>query len=503
MSREERYVIGIDSSTQSVKAIVWAKDGTAVAEGRAPLDILQPDAMRAEQNAEDWWRSAVTAIRQVTGTVDPALIDGIAISNQRETMALVDADGKPLAPATLWLDRRAAEITKVMAAEIGDHEMHRISGKPVDCIPCVYRLRWYREYMPELLDSAAGIVDVHGFLTRRLTGTSAATWTSADPFGILDIHEKQWSRTILDHLKIPTTKLPRLLRPGERVGAVIETAAAETGLKAGTPVFAGGGDGQCAGLGVGAIKPGVVYLNLGTAVVGGVWSPTAEISNAWRTLVSPTGDGYILESVQRAGAFFVNWFVDNFAGGRSEATFRRLEEAGLKMPVGSEGVTVCSHLMGCLDPYWDIESTATFTGLGPQHTQAHLYRAGLEAITLEFARALKLMRAAGLSLEQILVIGGGADSRLWLKIVADSTGLPVVRSLSNEASALGAGISAAVGSGWFPSFDTAVGAMTRVAERIEPDLSAAPQWEALSRKQAAVYFANRHLEEVAKHYQVG
>ncbi|MES0129325.1 FGGY-family carbohydrate kinase [Mesorhizobium sp. M0029] len=494
MAKDTRYVVGIDSSTQSVKAIAWTRDGMPAAEGRAPLDISLPRPLHAEQDADQWWVATRTALKAVTAAIDPASIDGVAISNQRETMVLVDEQNRPLAPATLWLDRRAQAMTQELSDVFGAETLHGISGKPVGVIPCLYRLAHMRRHTPELLDKAHLILDVNGFLLRHLTGTSHATWTSADPFGIFDIREKSWSRPLLDHLKIRKNQLPDVLAPGRQAGTIHASAAAETGLREGTPIFAAGGDGHCASLGVNAVRPGIVYLNLGTAVVSGVWAAQPELSRFWRTLISPTGEGYLLESCQRSGAFFLNWFIDNFAGGRSDQrVFAKLDEAAASIPVGSDGVSVCSYLVGCMDPHWDEDARATFTGMAPEHTTAHIYRACLEAITLEFARSLVAVRDKRLATERILAIGGGASNPVWLKMIADSTSIPVTLSLSNEASALGAGIYAAVGAGWYQSLQTAAEGMTRTAGEIEPDLSTASAWAALSARQARVYAANRML----------
>ncbi|PKA39220.1 xylulokinase [Rhizobium sullae] len=495
MQPDERYVIGMDSSTQSVKAIAWTADGTPRAEGRAAHVISTPHPLHAEQDAEDWWTAAAAALSSLMQKIDPARVDGIAISNQRETMVLLDENRKPLAPATLWLDRRAQDVVPVLAQELGAERLHAISGKPIDVIPCVNRLRYYREHQPELLDQAAQILSVHDFLTMKLTGTAQASWTSGDPFGILDIENKVWSREILDHLAIAPEKLPALHRPGTKIGRITPAAAAATGLLPGTPVYAGGGDGNCAGLGVNAISPGVVYLNLGTAVVGGCWSATPALSRFWRTLVSPDGDGYLLESCQRGGAYFVNWLIDTFAGGRTNpAIFESLEAEASGLGVGSGGVTALSYLMGCMDPHWDKNARAGFVGLGPETGMAHLYRAGMEAITLEFNRSLAEMRRTGVIATRIFVIGGGAGSRLWRQMVADASGLPVIRSLSNEASALGSGMSAAVGAGWYPDFHAAANAMSRLAEEVEPDPTAADAWARLSHRQANLYYAVRDLD---------
>jgi len=488
MQADERYVVGIDSSTQSVKAIAWSMDGTPRAEGRAPHEILTPKPDHAEQNADDWWTSGAKALRELTSKIDAGRIDGIAISNQRETMVLLDAAGRPLAPATLWLDSRARPVVKAFADEIGAERMHAISGKPISIIPCAYRLRYWREHEPKLLDEAAQILSVHDFLTQKLTGEASASWTSADPFGIFDITAKEWSRDILDPIGVPLSKLPRAHKPGTMVGTITGEAAAATGLRAGTPVYAAGGDGHCAGLGVNAIAPGVVYLNLGTAVVGGTWSKTAEISRYWRTLVSPSGEGYLLESCQRGGAYFVNWLLDTFAGGRADpAIFEALEAQARRIPIGSGGVTVSTYLLGCMDPHWDEDARASFTGLGAETGMGHVYRASLEGITLEFARAVDQMRSMGVAIDRIVAIGGGASSPLWVKMIADSTGLPVIRGLSGEASALGAGITAAVGAGWYGDFHAATAAMTHVAEQVDPTAADAQAWTDLSARQASLY----------------
>ena len=488
----DQLVIGLDSSTQSCKAIAWDSTGKAVAEGRAPLELAKPRADFVEQEVESWWRAATTALQQVTRAVDPGRIAAIAISNQRETVALIDSAGAPIGPASVWLDERASGLVDRFAEEIGRQRLHEITGKPIDVTPVVYRLKWHRENEPQRLDRAAMILDVHGYLTMKLTGRPSASWTSADPFGIFDITRKEWSRPILSALGIEPSQLPAVVRSGTRVGAVHAEAAAATGLREGTVVVAGGGDGQCAGLGSNAVREGVVYLNLGTAIIAGLWSPDAIVGPYWRTMTSPTGDGYFLEAVQRAGAYFVNWFVDMFAGGRSDpAIFDRLEREATAAPIGSDGLLAGTTLVGCMDPHWDMNARASFVGMHPSHTLGHFYRAGLEAITLQSARALEEMRRQGLAPSRIVAIGGGANSPLWTRMVADATGIPIQKGQSAEASSLGAAICAAVGIGWFDGFGQAADAMTSVAETIDPDPSVREAWDALSRRQAEVFSATR------------
>ena len=484
----EEVVIGLDSSTQSAKAVAWMRTGQAAAQAHAPIAMETPRPGWVEQDPESWWSAACTALREVTQAVPATRIAGLAVSNQRETVAFLDAQGAAVRPAIVWLDERAREELPRVAGSLGARELHAITGKPVDITPVLYRLSWLRRHAPEALAATAKIVDVHGFLTAKLTGRAVASWTSADPFGVLDINSKEWSAPILEHLGLRAGQFAELEPPGAMVGRVTGAAGAATGLAAGTPVFAAGGDGQCAGLGVDAVRPGVVYLNLGTALITGAWSPTPRIGRFWRTMISPTGEGYFLEGCQRAGAFFLNWLIDAFAGGRDDpGVFDRLEAQAARVPIGSQGVTVCPYLTGCMDPHWDPRARAGFHGLAPSHGIGHLYRASLEAMTLESARCVAAMEEDGLEPRRILAVGGGANSRLWARMFADATGLALTISKSLEASALGAGVTAAVGAGWFRSFDEAAAAMSGEGETVAPDPATRAAWAALSKRQAAAY----------------
>lgn len=485
-------VIGLDSSTQSTKAIAWSRTGEAVAEGRADIASSIPQAGFVEQDADQWWQSCCEALRRLTEQIDAKRFAAIAISDQRETVGFLDKSGRPLRPAMVWLDERAIDEVEPMAQALGHDLLHRITGKPIDLTPVIYRLAWMRRHEPENLDAAEKILDVHGFLAGRLTGRFAASHTSADPFGVMDIRTKVYAKPILDYLGIREDQLADLLAPSELIGQVQADAARATGLLPGLEVFAAGGDGQCAGLGVNASKPGRIYLNLGTAIITGCWSPNPAIGRYWRSMTSPTGQGYFLEGVQRAGAFLINWFADNFAGGRDDKTvFARLEQAASEIPTGSDGVMVCPYLSGNMDPHWDPKARATFTGMATHHTQGHLYRAVLESLTLECARCIQAMQAQGIETREIMAVGGGANSKLWMKMIADSTGLPVTKSLSLEASALGAGISAAVGCGWYPDFEKAADMMTRSGTTTAPNALAKTEWEELSDRQSRVYLNNR------------
>lgn len=443
--------LGIDSSTTATKAVAWSRDGEHLGEGRCDLPLHTPAPGRYEQNPDDWWNSLVAALADLGGGVDLGRIEALAISNQRETVAFLSAAGEAVAPAMVWLDERARGEVDEFAARIGDDAMHRITGKHKDITPAVYRLAWLRKHAPQTCRDIKVICDVQGFLVKRLTGAFATSWASADPMGCWDIAGKTWSAEILAALNWNERMFPPANRPGGVLGTVTPQAASQTGLREGTPVIAGGGDGQCAGLAMGITRPGAAYLNIGTAVVCGAYQAEYAWGKAWRTMTSMSGDGYIMESCLRSGAFLLNWLVGEIFGGggdESAASFAGLEARAAGLPPGADGVSVLPYWSGVMNPHWDTAARGAIFGLAGNHGKAHLYRAVMEGIALDQADCMRSVeRDTGIRIERYYAVGGGAQSDLWCRIFADCLARPVYRMNTVEASALGAGMAAAAGAG--------------------------------------------------------
>ncbi len=495
-------VLGIDSSTQSTKVIAWDRAGTMIAEGRAPVAMSNPRPAWLEQDPSEWWRSLVSACRDLWRHVPPERVTGIAISNQRETVAFLDESGAAVRPAITWLDERARPWVSKVADALGADALHEISGKPVDITPVVYRLAWMRDNEPEAYQRTATFADVQAYLNFRLTGSMVTSWASADPMGTFDVRNLQWSQPILDHLGVTATRCPAAVAPGEHIGAVSAEAAEATGLIAGTPLFAGAGDGQCAAVGTRCTAPGNAYVNLGTAIVAGVWSPDYALARSWRTLLSGSARGYVLEAVQRTGAFLINWFVDTFEGkSQTPEVFAALEQAARRIPVGSQGLLTLPYWSGCMNPHWDPDVRGCFVGVGNAHGKAHFYRSVLEGLTLEIVAAVGSMASAGVSADRFIVIGGGTESDLWMQILADAMGQPVSLSTTREASALGAAMIAAAGAGWFADISRAADAMAGDLREREPDSQNTATYRELLAIHEQVYAANAPICKRLERFQ--
>ncbi|MFK7853842.1 MAG: FGGY-family carbohydrate kinase [Granulosicoccus sp.] len=466
-------VIGLDSSTQSTKAIAWNSLGEAVAEGRADVPMQNPLPDHFEQNPLHWWQSSLTALSECMQQIDASQVKGLAISNQRETLCFLDDAGDATRPAMVWLDERSRDFVKSFPDAFGAERIHQITGRIPDMTSCLYRFAWLRENEPDVWEKTTHFVDVQSYLVQKLCGGAYKTgWISADPMGIYDLTQKRWSEPLLSALGLSSDRLAEVHPPGAKLGSVTEAVAESTGLPSGLPVFAAGGDGQCAGLGVNCTVPDRAYVNLGTAVVSGIWSPQYQYSSAWRTELAAQGEGYIYESCLRSGAFLINWFVDQFvAQGKADAgVFEQLEKDALSIPIGSDGLLVQPYFSGVMDPHWDVSARGVMLGLSASHTPAHIYRALVESITLDQVMRTEGMEAsANQEISHVVAIGGGANSALWRQMLADALGKPVHISKTIEASALGAAMIAAYGVGWYDSITDAAHAMAGSTTVVQPD----------------------------------
>jgi sugar (pentulose or hexulose) kinase len=456
-------VIGLDSSTTATKAIAWDRRGHAIAEGRANVPLSNPKPGWFEQEVSDWTSAAAKALRQLAKKIDVARVGAIAISNQRESFAQFDARNKALRPGTLWLDERAHVEAKELADLIGAEELHRISGKPSDVTPCIGRCLWLAKNVPGLWKKTAMTAEVHGVLTHFLTGQWHTSTASADPMGLIDMERYDWSDQLLSAIKLDRSRLPKLFRPGDIMGEMTSAAAKLTGLKAGTPVIAGGGDGQCAGTGANTFINGRAYLNLGTAAVSGSFGKRYVYDPVFRTMSAVAEEGYSYETAIRTGTFLVNWIVEqlfNVNAKKNPGIFKLLEQEAKASPLGSHGVVLVPYWSGCMTPYWDPKARGVIAGLSGNHSRGDVYRAILEGIALEQVMMTNGVQAATQPIDHFVIMGGGARSDFWCQIVADASGRDVKRLETVEASCLGAAMAAAKGIGWFKSVPDAAASMS-------------------------------------------
>lgn len=490
------YVIGIDCSTTATKAVVWNALGEMVSQGKAMFETHQPNPGWGEQNAEDWWTSTREAVGRATQSIDVSRIAAISIAHQRETFVCTDSQGRPLRPAMLWLDSRATQEVD----DFGSDDVHRISGKPPNVTPAWFKLLWLQRHEPEIIDKAARVLDVQGFLVHRLTGEWKTSWGSADPLGLVDVTTFDYHTGLLQKAGLSVDRMCELVAPGEIVGQVRADVADELNLPRGIPVVAGIGDGQAAQVGTGAVVPGRAYLNLGSGVVSGTYSPTYSYSRDYRVLTAAVPGGYTLETFIGGGTFNLQWFVQKFAGvdpmalGLDISPEQVLETAAEGLPPGANGLMTLPYWTGALTPFWDYNARGAIIGLTGVHGKSHIYRSLLEGIAFE-QRFLTERAESALSnpIDQLVALGGGSKSRVWCQIISDVMQRPVDIVREPESTCLGVGVIAAVGVGIHASLDEAVASMTGTVRQFLPNPEAVDQYEKLYSAYTLLYPALRDV----------
>jgi xylulokinase len=482
------YIMGIDVSTTGVKALLVDSSGDVVGAATSDLALSTPRPLWSEQDPLDWWNGAVASIRHVLAQsgVSGDQVAALGLTGQMHGLTLLDEQGAVLRPAILWNDQRTAAQCDQIRALLGKQRLIEITGNDALTGFTAPKILWVRSHEPEVYARVRHILLPKDYVRFRLTGAYATDRADGAGMLLFDIRTRDWSPEVLRALEIPLEWLPTTFEGPEVTGILHAEAAAQTGLRAGTPVVGGGGDQAAQAVGVGAINPGTVALTLGTS--GVVFASTAE------PFVEPQGrlhafchavpGRWHLMGVMLSAAGSLRWYRDTFAPG---ASYDSLTDAAGRVPPGSEGLLFLPYLTGERTPYPDPLARGAFIGLTVRHTAPHLTRAVLEGVAFGLRDSFELIKEAGLAaIDQVRVSGGGARSPLWRQILADVLDVELVTVNTTEGAAFGAALLAGVGVGIWPDVASAC------AQTIQLTGSTQPQPKAVSRY-AALYAQYRRL----------
>lgn len=489
-------LLAIDNGTQSIKVLVFDLNGNLVAKEQVffePYVSLKPGW--AEQDPEVFWASLCQACGQLwennAGLRDR--LAGVALTTQRSTVINVDAAGKPLRPAMLWLDQRKTYGLPPLGGWWG--LLFRVAGlrRTIAYFQAEAEANWIRTNQPEVWKETFKYLFLSGFLTFRLTGKfidSVGCQVGYVPFDYKRLRWESPRNWKWDCLKQRPEILPDLVMPGKALGEITVLAEKQTGIPSGLPVIAAAADKACEVIGSGSMDPSIGCLSYGTtATINVTHHKYLEAIPLLPAYPSAVRGYYTMEVQIYRGYWMVSWFKEQFGhpeikeaalqGMEAEALFDRLVA---DVPPGSMGLM--------LQPYWTPglkepgpEAKGAIIGFGDVHTRAHLYRAILEglAYALRDGRE-RIEKRTGIPITSLRVSGGGSQSNVAMQVTADIFGLPTSRPHLYETSGLGAAIDLAVGLGMFSGFQEAVRAMTRLGDTFHPDPETHRLYDALYRQ---------------------
>ena len=470
-------IVGLDVGTTGVKAIALSPEGEVLATASHGYPLSTPQAGWSEQEPEDWWAAAQAALGDVAAGRDVA---GIGLSGQMHGLVALDGGDRVIRPAILWNDQRtAAECTEI-ESRVGVERLVKLTGNRALTGFTAPKLLWLRRQEPHAFARIARVMLPKDYVRLRLTGEWATDASDASGTLFLDVGRRAWSEDMLEALDLPAAWLPPVLESPEQAGEV----SASYRLLQATPVAAGAGDQPAAAVGVGADRPGVLSIVLGTSGVvlaplssyehdpaGRVHAFCHAVPGAWQAM-----------GVMLSAAGSLQWFHERLA---PEIPFDRLVEEARRWEPGAGGLVFLPYLAGERTPHADPDARGAFVGLELRHDRGALVRAVLEGVAFGLRDCLDLLRSLGVDAQAARVSGGGARGDLWLRIVASVLDMPLELTASEEGSAIGAALLGGVAGGVFSDVHDAVARCVHVTDVVEPD----PAWRAAYAELAGRYRA--------------
>jgi xylulokinase len=465
-------ILGIDIGTTNCKAILFTLAGQLVASGSAPTPTYHPRPEWSEHDPEQLWQTVAATIRQSLRGQNPALVRGISVTSVGESGTLVDANGRALCPMIAWYDARTAPELRRWQATIDQRRVTAITGLQARPIATLFKLQWLREHAADAYQTATRWLLTADYIAFRLCAAQATDYSLASRTLLFNLHTRQWSHELIEAAGLRHDLLPELLPAGQHIGAVTAIAAAETGLAIGTPIGLGGHDHIVGAFAAGIVRSGECLDSLGTAEVAFLPLDTPPSED----VIERTGltfgvhvarnRTFMMDGLLSGGAS-INWVRDLLTPG--EPGFERLEHMAASAPSGARGAVFL--------PYITAGERGAFAGLTIATGPNELARAVYEGLALGWRRLLE--RAEQLlefRVHTIRVIGGGAQSDLWLQIKVNAVGRPLRLLSLTEGVALGAAMLGGIAAGAYRDEDEALRQVQLDEQNLEPN----PQ-------QAAIY----------------
>lgn len=402
--------LGLDIGTSAVKVVIVDGAGTVVAQARAPLSIARPRPGWSEQDPADWWRAVQAAVAALPAH-PRAAVRGVGLTGQMHGAVLLDGRGTVLRPAILWNDgRAAAECAEFEARFPGLRAVSGNAAMPGFTAP---KLLWLQRHEPNIFAQVASVLLPKDYVRLLLTGEFATDLSDASGTLWLDVGARRWSAEALAACGLVDGQMPRLHEGNAVTGALLPDIAATLGLPV-VPVAAGGGDNAAAAVGTGVVVPGDAMLSLGTSgvifAVSSGFAPDAgqgvhafchALPDRWHQMAVILSAATCLDWAARLGGF------DDVASALAAA----------EATTGNPPVFL-PYLSGERTPHNDPAARGVLFNLNHDTSPGLLVRGVMEGVALALADGLDALRATGTKIDRLSVVGGGAQSDLWARILA-------------------------------------------------------------------------------------
>ncbi|MFV0363977.1 MAG: xylulokinase [Suipraeoptans sp.] len=478
-----KYLLAHDLGTSGNKATLFSTTGKLIGSSVHSYNTRYFNTTWVEQDANDWWKAVCESTKSLISEtkIDASDIISVSFSGQMMGCLCVDKNGVPLRPSMIWADSRAINQVKQIEAKISQWDYYKIVGHRNTASYGLHKLMWIKENEPEIYDRTYKTLNAKDYIVYKLTGNFYTDYSDANSCGFFDLEKLDWSQKLISFTGISLDKLPEPKPSSFKAGSVSEAAAMQCGLAEGTPVIIGSGDGVASNVGAGSILPGKTYCCIGTSAWITTTSKKPLLDKKMQTvtwahmipgLYAPNG------TMQYAGGAY-NWLRNEICKG---TTYEIMNSEADTSCAGANGIVFLPYMLGERAPRWDADAKGCFLGITPENTRSDIIRSVLEGVTLNLSLILDILRNNNLDISEITVLGGGAKSQTWQKILADILLANIlVPNLLEEAASMGAAVNAGVGIGYYKDY-TAIEDFITIRNRQSPNPDTKESYEKLKIK---------------------
>jgi gluconokinase len=474
-------VVGLDSGTTATKAVTAGADGRVRDLVSVGYPLVVPAPGRAELDAA---RLAAAAVEALTGVAARARergdrVVGVSLSAAMHGVVPMDGDGAPLGPLLTWADNRAAEWASALVADGRAGALHARTGTPVHAMSPLVKLSFERAEDPDLVTRVPRWGGVKELVVAALCGGPHVVDRScASATGLYDIRAGRWDDEAMGIAGLRPDQVGEVLPTTAVLPGLRAEVARATGLPEDLPVVIGASDGVLANLGIGAVRPDIAAVSLGTSGAMRVVVPQPTTDPDHRLFCyALTDDHWVVGGAVNNGGSAVRWAGQAFAAGfdapepqgeDADALDARLLEEAASVPPGSAGLLCLPYLLGERAPWWRSGLRGAYIGLRREHRRPHLVRAAVEGVCQQLALVRDAFAATDLPVCEVRATGGAVASALWVRTLAAALDLPVRVADSPEGTGLGACLLGLHALGALPDLDAAT-SLVSVHDPVVPD----------------------------------
>ena len=468
----------------------------------AEYPLIHPQPGWSELDANVVWENISAGIQEVASQTKSDPIEAISVASQGEAVTPVSADGQILANAITTFDARTTGICDVLKQEITPLAVMQITGMPMSDIHTLAKLIWMQQHQSDLYRQVWKFLGFEDFVYFKLGVSPVVDYSLAARTMAFDIINKTWSEKMLGLANVDAAVFPDAAPSGTPIGEVGAKVADELGLPQGVVCVTGGHDQPCGALGAGIIRSGEVMDATGTVecIAPAFTEPVINqdmIDGNFACYPHVVDGLYVTLGFVSSGGVVLRWFRDTLA----QAEVAQADTEGrdvydllmAELPDAPGTAMVLPHFTGSGTPYLDLESKGAIVGLTLSTTKGELIKGILEGISYEIKQNLAMLQDAGVVINEVRAIGGGAKSEKWLQLKADMFGKKVIALDISEGVCLGTAILSGTAIGKYDSIESAVEQLVTPRNVYYPRDEYAQRYDEKLKAYAQIYPALRAL----------